>query len=416
MKPSNKNAGLESLEKLASSDNIVKGLAKHFSYLADSPGFELVLEQIMREAKSVEISKQNGNLIVKFDEDILTASPPLDKKKLGKWPKSFQNLMTVHGSLSLEKAQLYLGPNGAFESEDLFEYLDDLEDKQDILGEINADEILSPITDYSDWWLYHPTKKNKEGQPLLFFYSHEGYILEKRGCNVGSLFLELLAEKLKIPINIPAEETSEVVSWWQTRPGESNILSFWHSSGDDFPEEFDQEPEGDFLKGVRGLFLSRGVRSLSELPLSHFKNLKKLVVCPHKDQIKFPCESLAGIEQLESLEHFEIYHSKIDDLSPLKELKNLRQLDIGSQHLIDLRPLCELTTLSVLGIASLALKDVSPLVALKGLTHLRLSGCKNLKDVDVLLDLGDLKVCKLPNGSKEFASKYLKKWKRKIEI
>lgn len=42
MKPSNKNAGLESLEKLASSDNIVKGLAKHFSYLADSPGFELV--------------------------------------------------------------------------------------------------------------------------------------------------------------------------------------------------------------------------------------------------------------------------------------------------------------------------------------------------------------------------------------
>lgn len=73
MKPSNKNAGLESLEKLASSDNIVKGLAKHFSYLADSPGFEFVLEQIMREAKSVEISKQNGNLIVKFDEDILTA-------------------------------------------------------------------------------------------------------------------------------------------------------------------------------------------------------------------------------------------------------------------------------------------------------------------------------------------------------
>ncbi|EMO29008.1 hypothetical protein LEP1GSC170_2595 [Leptospira interrogans serovar Bataviae str. HAI135] len=78
--------------------------------------------------------------------------------------------------------------------------------------------------------------------------------------------------------------------------------------------------------------------------------------------------------------------------------------------------MCELTTLSVLGIASLALKDVSLLVALKGLTHLRLSGCKNLKDVDVLLDLGDLKVCKLPNGSKEFASKYLKKWKRKIEI
>ncbi|MDI7198116.1 hypothetical protein QMM61_15635 [Leptospira santarosai] len=416
MKPSNKNAGLESLEKLASSDNIVKGLAKHFSYLADSPGFELVLEQIMREAKSVEISKQNGNLIVKFDEDILTASPPLDKKKLGKWPKSFQNLMTVHGSLSLEKAQLYLGPNGAFESEDLLEYLDDLEDKQDILGEINADEILSPITDYSDWWLYHPTKKNKEGQPLLFFYSHEGYIKDKKEYNVGSLFLERLAEQLNIAISLPEEESPQVVPWWQARPGESNFLSFWHSSGDDAPKKFDQEPEEDFLKDVRGLFLHRGVRSLSELPLSHLKNLKELVVCPHNYEIKFPCKSLVGIEQLESLERFEIYHSKIDDLSPLKELKNLRQLDIGSQHLIDLLPLCELTTLSVLGIASLALKDVSLLVALKGLTHLRLSGCKNLKDVDVLLDLGDLKVCKLPNGSKEFASKYLKKWKRKIEI
>lgn len=30
MKPSNKNAGLESLEKLASSDNIVKGLENIF--------------------------------------------------------------------------------------------------------------------------------------------------------------------------------------------------------------------------------------------------------------------------------------------------------------------------------------------------------------------------------------------------
>lgn len=74
--------------------------------------------------------------------------------------------------------------------------------------------------DNSDW-IYHPTEKNKEGEPAIFPIIHE---LEDEinlvYYNIGSLFLKQLCDEFEIKIEIPVDErpvdpsADLKTNWW----------------------------------------------------------------------------------------------------------------------------------------------------------------------------------------------------------
>ncbi|MDR2920429.1 MAG: hypothetical protein LBV72_13835 [Tannerella sp.] len=173
-----------------------QGLIKHFRYLADTGGFEPVLSAIMVQAQSVTLD-EDENLVVQFSgEKRLTCRPPEDPEIYTSWPESFCRLVAVHGFISFPDDSgwaLNLGDMGGFD----YSFLEE-GDNERLLSLVDSpEEILNPFTDYSDWWIYHPTEKNPQGEPLLCLFSHESCEVEKK-CpyNAGSLLLARMAEVL----------------------------------------------------------------------------------------------------------------------------------------------------------------------------------------------------------------------------
>ena len=189
--------------KLNDAPDLHKVLVEHFTYLADSDGFMPVLETVMAKAKSVKL--EENNLIICFpdDNEMSCSEPAADGYE--KWTASFRNIVSKHEFISFPDDSgwaLELGESGNFEPEMFEESDSDLTQKVD-----NLDDILCPFTDYSDWWIYHPTKKNPQGEPMLCMASHESADIEERvTCNVGSLFLKRMAECLDLDDVVPDVE------------------------------------------------------------------------------------------------------------------------------------------------------------------------------------------------------------------
>jgi hypothetical protein len=73
-----------------------------------------------------------------------------------------------------------------------------------------AKKVQVPLTDYSDWWLYHPREKGPNGEPGLCFFSHEGGDVDAPvEIPAGSLFLRRLAEVLGLDLPKPAREPAK---------------------------------------------------------------------------------------------------------------------------------------------------------------------------------------------------------------
>ncbi|MCL2325918.1 MAG: WGR domain-containing protein, partial [Proteobacteria bacterium] len=165
------------VEKLNKAPNLQKALVEHFIDLADSPNSKPVLEAIMAKAESVSLSGKS--LIIHFQDDQeMSVSGPLDNvdTDYAAYPKSFRAVMKKYGALSFpdDGWAIHLCDSGNFEVEmledvdsELLEYVDD------------PSEILCPLTDYSDWWIYHPKEKNPQGEPALCYISHEGGDVEE---------------------------------------------------------------------------------------------------------------------------------------------------------------------------------------------------------------------------------------------
>ncbi|EMO14921.1 leucine rich repeat protein [Leptospira santarosai str. CBC523] len=188
------NEYLKEWEKLVDAKDLVVALYDHFEYLIDSPGFEPTLKAIVQAAQSVFI-QNNESLVVQFENDILVATPPIESTQHDQeWPKSFLNATSKHEKLILANARLTLG-KGNFDTSILTE--EDTTWKDFIR---KGAEVLNPLSEYSDWWLYHPREKNSVGEPTIHFFSHEGGSPQREGenCNIGCLFLSRVAETMGI--------------------------------------------------------------------------------------------------------------------------------------------------------------------------------------------------------------------------
>jgi hypothetical protein len=182
---------------------------EHFRYLIDTPGFEPVFAAIFARAKAATVD--GDQIVVDFGEgEKLHASPPAAPDAYSSWPAGFQALVAHHEYLSFPDDDgwcLTLGDVGTFESS----YLENSELADDRAG------ILVPLTDYSDWWLYHPSERNSHGEPGICYFSHEGGDVDAPvELNPGALFLSRMASTLGLDIPIPdgmvtAEPTARLV-------------------------------------------------------------------------------------------------------------------------------------------------------------------------------------------------------------
>jgi hypothetical protein len=146
----------------------------------------------------------------------LVAGPPATGID-GTLPKSYQSLLRHHDTLELEKAQLWLGEHGHFDPNGWI-------DSEQLLG-IVSEKIVTPLWDYSDCWLYHPTEKNVSGEPKIYFLSHEGAAIDSpQTQNAGAVFVRRVAENLDVVEVAPRQTATEPES-----PAPSSNLTFEQS-------------------------------------------------------------------------------------------------------------------------------------------------------------------------------------------
>lgn len=191
---------LKRWQQIINATDFSKALTLHFTYLADSPGYDRLLESIMQKVLSVRIEEDTFQVLFQ-NNFLLKASAPVSSEEVTTWPESFQKLVGVHqliefGDSNDQNANrdFILGDHGSFLDE--------------FIGEEEFENAKSPLIDgQSDWWIYHPQEKNEQNQPMLYFVSHEsGKVKESFPHNVGSLFLKRLADRLKIDSSPKSKE------------------------------------------------------------------------------------------------------------------------------------------------------------------------------------------------------------------
>lgn len=85
----------------------------------------------------------------------MIAGPPEDKNKYTKWPQTFQEKMIRHFTLSF----IDENHNGIFLHKVDLDPIYDLELDKTELNEYPLESIQIPMSDYSNFWIYHPKEK-----------------------------------------------------------------------------------------------------------------------------------------------------------------------------------------------------------------------------------------------------------------
>ncbi|EMM76869.1 WGR domain-containing protein [Leptospira santarosai] len=359
---------LKEWKEIANSKDLQSDLVKHFRYLADSPGFEPVVPKIFEHATEAKLS--GNQLIVKFKNGkTLTAASPGNPNSYKKFPKSFLKLIEKHATLKTDRLEL----GKCYFDFDIFDEGDRVYDTFD--GK--ASNVLCPLhyTDNSDW-IYHPTEKNKEGEPAIFPVIHE---LEDEinpvYCNIGALFLQQLCDEFEIEVKIPVVErpadplAESKTTWW------NNLSDTWKQALRNQFEKNDKEPTFETILALEKLNLSN--TAISDLkPLEALLAEKKFKL----EIIRLNDTSVSDIGVLamakKKLFSVEISGTPVQDVSMLKEisfltadrcpeldftsvakLKKLRELSLRDTKLNDLEFLHNLTELKQLNIHSTPLTD-----------------------------------------------------------
>ncbi|EMY14391.1 leucine rich repeat protein [Leptospira weilii str. Ecochallenge] len=395
-------------EEIVNAKDLHKALIRHFSYLADSPGYEKVLEAVMKEAVSAEI--RSGNLVIKFGDDELVGSRPANGNEYKKWPQSFKTLIAQHRHLGLESARVTLGDTDSFEGD----YLEESDSEWLQYGDPNR--VLCPIVDYSDWWLYHPKEKNSMGEPTIHFFSHEGGdVGEANDMNAGSLFLERVADKLNLPISIPQKETTQTdvsLPSWLSLPQ----LEFSFENGIYYREgKFYQLGESwrdnsviidgktleslskDEISKIIEMTRIRELYDIHTLPLDDLVRLEVLMASADPDSKK-KLKNLNGIEKLLNLKHIEFLNHEIEDISSLSQLQNLEWIDLSYNKRIS--NIDALRNCNKLEIVRFSKNKISDITALKYLPKLKIIDLDDnpIKDILCLVECKSLKELKLPSS------------------
>ncbi|NBP68753.1 MAG: WGR domain-containing protein, partial [Cytophagia bacterium] len=167
-------------------------LMNHFGYLASSKSSSEQLNLILKLVTDVFISEKD-ELCLKLSVDnlFLVATAPNKNIDL-KWPKSFQQYQQKHEFIILTDRKniiaLTLGDTGTLPLDELAENMD---------SEKFAN-VVSPVSEMSDWWIYHPIKRIK-GEPQIYLVDHEDMeISNSFNENAGELFLKRCVEILNV--------------------------------------------------------------------------------------------------------------------------------------------------------------------------------------------------------------------------
>jgi hypothetical protein len=169
--------------------SLAEALVDHFSYLVDTSRALEILEDIMKKAVGVEISAgeaDNGTdkLLVHFPGLVFECSPPLGDPP-SSYEETFRLCLKKHKSIHCESLMLDLAECCA---EDI-----GLSMREAGLPK----DLVCPLWDYSDCWIYHPERKTSYGKSLLCLLSHEsGKIENTQDTSIGALFLTRWAESL----------------------------------------------------------------------------------------------------------------------------------------------------------------------------------------------------------------------------
>ncbi|WP_156469938.1 WGR domain-containing protein, partial [Leptospira alstonii] len=303
-------------EEIANSKDLQDSLTKHFSYLADSPGFEPVVRKVFEHAKAAKVNGKT--LIVEFKNGkTLKAASPGDPNSFKKFPKSFLKLIEKHATLKTDRLEL---------GKCYFDF--DIFDEGDRVYEIfdgKESNVLCPLhyQDNSDW-IYHPTEKNKEGEPAIFPVIHE---LEDEinpvYYNIGALFLQQLADEFEIEVEIPVIErpadpsADAKAGWWK------NLSDAWKQALRDQFENKEKEPTFEKILTLERL-------NLNGTAISDLKPLETLLV-----------------EKKFKLEIIRLNDTSVSDLSILATAgKKLFSVDISGTPVKDVSMLKEISFLT----------------------------------------------------------------------
>lgn len=218
-----------------------------------------------------------------------------------------------------------------------------------------ASNVLCPLhyQDNSDW-IYHPTEKNKEGEPAIFPVIHE---LEDEinpiYYNVGSLFLQQLADEFEIEVEIPiierpSDPAGDVKSaWW------NNLSEAWKQALRNQFENKEKEPTFETILTLEEL-------NLNGTAITDLKPLEMLL-----SEKKF------------KLEVIRLNDTAVSDLSILAMAgKKLFSVDISGTPVKDVSMLKEINFLTADGCTEL---DFATVVKLKKLNRLSLRARYEIK-------------------------------------
>jgi Leucine-rich repeat (LRR) protein len=393
---------------IAAAEDRQAALVEHFRYLADTPGFEPVLEAVMKAVVDVTVDDKGlDQLILHFPgtEKLCAAAPAPDPSE--SYPQSFRNVLSRHSFLELEDAWVQLGDHGMFD-----DWVDDLEAEGSELVEFGLDTILSPMSNYSDLWIYHPGVKNAYGEPALCYISHEGGdICDPEDWNIGSLFLSCAANVLKLDVALPApapsENAPEPADWWNglSDAWKTLLRDQWEISEPDHAGKAFQKRSLNISNEsqVGSLEPARVLRKLQSIACESqaIRDLSPLTALPELSSVRFTskaitdfsplaqCKALTSVtltetsvadltfaSALTNLVTLECDDTAVSDLSPLEGLHKLEQLSFARTQVSDLTPLAALKTLSRLNIADTPVASLEPLSGLDKLSFLAVQGTK----------------------------------------
>ncbi|MDI7234924.1 WGR domain-containing protein [Leptospira santarosai] len=171
---------VEKWKSIVDIKDLQKSLVNAFIHLVPETPFSKLLEKVIEKTTEIEVKQETLHIKFADEREVLVAGISSDRLQM------------------VSFGELYLGDTGTFE-EDLLESTS-LANNEEKLPEV-------AISDYADWWLYHPTLKNKRKESALCFMSHAGGNIQGPFENsVDEIFLHRLAQYLQIQ-ELPKLET-----------------------------------------------------------------------------------------------------------------------------------------------------------------------------------------------------------------
>jgi len=183
--------------------DLVAAIEKEWAFMCETPACKPVLAHLLTKVKSAAI--EDDHLAVRFDdqydgETVVKCSPPATEKVDG-YPKSWQRFMKYYDGMevdsNLDVPTFFNGTSGsgAFEQE----YIEEVEPELYEKAQEKEIEFEVPIDLGQDWVVANPFKKNKLGEPALYFFSHEGGGFEEPyplDLPITGIFLRLMTQHI----------------------------------------------------------------------------------------------------------------------------------------------------------------------------------------------------------------------------